>query len=164
MRGHLTRDPLPVPTPLPVISTQDHSCPSLPRPSGGQWPAASTTTRCSRFRSSTIAKSSATSKHGVGAERRGGGPEGQPCSSSCPLLWVQKETRTCNLPWGRPSKTLPPASSCHLRSPPALSSIVGQAYPTLLLLSPVPSQLPVPFFKPSLYSRLDNSYPLEKLT
>lgn len=73
MRGHLTRDPLPVPTPLPVISTQDHSCPSLPRPSGGQWPAASTTTRCSRFRSSTIAKSSATSKHGVGA---GGGAEG----------------------------------------------------------------------------------------
>lgn len=111
MRGHLTRDPLPVPTPLPVISTQDHSCPSLPRPSGGQWPAASTTTRCSRFRSSTIAKSSATSKHGVGAERRGGGPGGQPCSSSCPLLWVQKETRTCNLPWGRPSRPshlLPP--------------------------------------------------------
>lgn len=71
MRGHLTRDPHPLPTPLSVTSTQGHSCPSLSRPSGGQWPAASTTVRCLRFRSSTTAKYSATSKCGLGEERQG---------------------------------------------------------------------------------------------
>lgn len=64
----------------PAVCTQGHSCSSLHRRSGGRWPAASTEMRCWRFRFSTTAKSSATSKHGAG----GGG---QPDSDSSRITY-----------------------------------------------------------------------------
>lgn len=148
----------PFPPPLlPVTSTQGHGCSFLPRLSGGQWPAALTAMRCSRFRSSTTAKSSATSKCGAGRERQGGG------RGHCPAPWAVLSFELKGAPtppaWTdlqRPASAPWCVSRIPQPSQPWSAKFTLCPQPHLGFLSP-PSSLPP-------YTMLGNRYPLEKVT